>query len=128
MGFNNTWQTWLEGAAHWRRPAGRLLAQVLTDSSVDDGKTGVEIIKRTKGKLSSVTGDAAYDTVAIYNRASSRGAKVVVPTITLGIGHKSRTKIIRTRQDDSSGAEARAQGVEEEVGLPQARHRRELLL
>jgi hypothetical protein len=37
------------------------------DSSVDDAKTGVEIIKMTKGKLRNVTGDAAYDTVAIYN-------------------------------------------------------------
>ncbi|MFT5200623.1 MAG: hypothetical protein ACI87O_003307, partial [Planctomycetota bacterium] len=42
-------------------------------------KTGIDIIKKTKGKLSSVTGDAAYDTVAIYNQACSRGAKVVVP-------------------------------------------------
>jgi hypothetical protein len=34
-------------------------AQVLTDSSGDDAKTGLEIIKKTRGKLSSVTGDAA---------------------------------------------------------------------
>ncbi|MFT5200625.1 MAG: hypothetical protein ACI87O_003309, partial [Planctomycetota bacterium] len=73
------------GKRGWRKlhlgvdRTGRVLAQILTDSSGDDAKTGIEIIKRTKGKLSSVTGDAAYDTVAIYNQACSRGAKVVVP-------------------------------------------------
>ncbi len=54
-------------------------AQVLTDSTGDDTRTGLEIIKKTKGKLASVTGDAAYDTVAIYAQAGARGARVVVP-------------------------------------------------
>jgi hypothetical protein len=55
------------------------MTQVLTDSSGDDAKTGIKVIKKTKGKLVSVTGDAAYDTVAIYKQAESRGANVVVP-------------------------------------------------
>ena len=54
-------------------------AQVLMESSGDDASTGLKVIKKTKGKLSSVTGDAAYDTVAIYDQAASRGARVVVP-------------------------------------------------
>ena len=54
-------------------------AQVLTDSTGDDARTGLEVIKKTKGKLARVTGDAAYDTVAIYDQAGSRGARVVVP-------------------------------------------------
>ncbi|MFT4541595.1 MAG: hypothetical protein ACI835_004056 [Planctomycetota bacterium] len=58
---------------------GQIHAQVLTDSTADDASTGLKIIKRTKGKLSSVTDDAAYDTVAIYDAADARGAKVVVP-------------------------------------------------
>ncbi len=58
---------------------GQIHAQVLTDSSDDDAKTGIKVIKKTKGKLASVTGDAAYDTVAIYEQAGSRGAKVVIP-------------------------------------------------
>ncbi|MFT4542240.1 MAG: hypothetical protein ACI841_003590 [Planctomycetota bacterium] len=58
---------------------GQIHTQVLTDSSGDDAKTGLEIIKKTGGKLSSVTGDAAYDTVAIYKKAGSRGARVVIP-------------------------------------------------
>jgi hypothetical protein len=73
------------GKRGWRKlhlgvdQAGVIQAQVLTDSSGDDAKTGTKIIKKTKGKLRSVTGDAAYDTVAIYKQAGSRGAKVVVP-------------------------------------------------
>ena len=54
-------------------------AQVQTDSSGDDARTGLKVINKTKGKLSSVTGDAAYDTVAIYEQTASRGARVVVP-------------------------------------------------
>ena len=73
------------GKRGWRKlhlgvdRAGRIRAQVLTNSSGDDATTGIEVIKKTKGKLSGVTGDAAYDTVAIYDQAGSRGARVVVP-------------------------------------------------
>ncbi|MFT7679649.1 MAG: hypothetical protein ACI8QC_003653 [Planctomycetota bacterium] len=73
------------GKRGWRKShlgvgrRGMILAQVLTDSSGDDAKTGIKLIKKTKGKLSSVTGDAAYNTVAIYDQAAARGAKVVVP-------------------------------------------------
>jgi IS5 family transposase len=73
------------GKRGWRKlhigvdRAGIIRAQVLTDSTGDDAKTGLEVIKKTKGKLASVTGDAAYDTVAFYDQAASRGARVVVP-------------------------------------------------
>ena len=73
------------GRRGWRKlhlgvdQAGVIQAQILTDSSGDDAKTGVDVIKKTKGKLATVTGDAAYDTVAIYKEAGSHGAKVVVP-------------------------------------------------
>ncbi|MFT4542979.1 MAG: hypothetical protein ACI835_005448 [Planctomycetota bacterium] len=58
---------------------GQIHAQALTYSSVDDASTGLKIIKKTRGKLSSVTGDAAYDSVAIYKKSESRGARVVIP-------------------------------------------------
>jgi hypothetical protein len=73
------------GRRGWRKlhigvdRGGQILAQVLTESFADDSNTGLAIIKATNGKLSSLTGDAAYDTVAIYDRAASRGARVVVP-------------------------------------------------
>jgi hypothetical protein len=60
---------------------GTILAQVMTESTGDDATTGIEIIKQTKGKLSSVTCDAAYDTRAIYQQATSKGARVVVPPV-----------------------------------------------
>ena len=73
------------GKRGWRKlhigvdRAGMIRAQVPTGSSGDDAKTGLMVINKTKGKLTSVTGDAAYDTVAIYDQAESRGARVVVP-------------------------------------------------
>lgn len=39
-------------------------AQVLTASSGDVSSAGLKVTMKTKGKLSNVTGDAAYDTVA----------------------------------------------------------------
>ncbi|MFT5286751.1 MAG: hypothetical protein ACI8TQ_002923, partial [Planctomycetota bacterium] len=73
------------GKRGWRKlhlgvdRSGQIIAQVLTDSSVDDPSIGLKVVNGVRGKLSSVTGDAAYDTIAIYKTASSRGAKVVVP-------------------------------------------------
>ena len=73
------------GKRGWRKlhlgvdQAGVIQAQILTDSASDDGRTGVKIIKKAKGKLRSVTGDAAYDTVAIYKLAELHGTKVVIP-------------------------------------------------
>ncbi|MFT4542233.1 MAG: hypothetical protein ACI835_004700 [Planctomycetota bacterium] len=73
---------------------GQIHAQVLTDSLGDDAKTGLKIIKKTRGKLSSVTGDAAYDTVAICGASDAGGAKVVVPP--------SRTATVSRRQPRSA--------------------------
>jgi hypothetical protein len=52
---------------------------VLTDGSADDAKTGLNLIEAVDGKISRLTADAAYDTIAIYDVAAARGAKVVVP-------------------------------------------------
>ena len=73
------------GKRAWRKlhvgvnRAGVIVAQVVTDSNVDDASTGVDLIKQVDSKLTSITGDAAYDTGAIYDAALERGAKVVVP-------------------------------------------------
>jgi hypothetical protein len=48
---------------------------------VDDAKTGLRLIEDTIGNIASVTADAAYDTIAIYEAARARGAKVVIPPI-----------------------------------------------
>ncbi|MFT7075895.1 MAG: hypothetical protein ACJA0P_001909, partial [Planctomycetota bacterium] len=79
------WAAAKHGERGWRKlhigvdRAGMIRAQVLAGISGDDATTGIKVIKKTKGKLSSITGDAAYGTVAIYNQAGSRGARVVVP-------------------------------------------------
>ncbi len=58
-----------------------IVAHVLTDQTVDDATTGITLIDAVEGALVSVTGDAAYDTVAFYEAAGARRANVVVPPI-----------------------------------------------
>ena len=59
--------------------SGVIVAQVLTDSNVDDASTGLDLIEQVDSRLTSITGDAAYDTGAIHDAALERGARVVVP-------------------------------------------------
>ncbi len=58
---------------------GVIVAHALTEATVDDATTGVELIEAVTGAITSVTADAAYDTVGFYEAASERGAAVVVP-------------------------------------------------
>jgi IS5 family transposase len=59
--------------------SGVIVAQVLTDGSTDDAATARSLIDEVEGSIASVTADAAYDTIAIYDAAGARGAKVIVP-------------------------------------------------
>jgi IS5 family transposase len=74
-----------KGKRGWRKlhlgvdRAGMIVAQVVTDSNVDDGVTGFTLIDRVEGDIAKFTADAAYDTIAIYDAAVERGAEVVVP-------------------------------------------------
>ena len=61
--------------------SGVIVAQALTDAHVDDATTGVTLIEAIDSEISSVTADAAYDTVAVYETAGARGATVVVPPV-----------------------------------------------
>jgi hypothetical protein len=54
---------------------------VLTDAIADDAKTGLRLIEDTAGNIASVTADAGYDTIAIYEASRARGATVIVPPI-----------------------------------------------
>ena len=58
---------------------GVIVAHALTDATVDDATTGVELIEAVNDDITRVTADAAYDTVAFYDAASVRGAIVAVP-------------------------------------------------
>jgi IS5 family transposase len=60
---------------------GVIVAQVLTDSCVDDACVGVAIIEHVAGPLDRVTADGAYDTHEVYDAAAAREAAVVIPPI-----------------------------------------------
>ena len=59
--------------------SGVIVAQALTEANVDDATTAIELINAVDGGVASVTGDAAYDSIAFYEAAGTRGATVVVP-------------------------------------------------
>ncbi|TDJ30035.1 MAG: IS5 family transposase [Gammaproteobacteria bacterium] len=59
--------------------SGMIVAQALTHGSADDAKTALDLIDNVEGGISSFTADAAYDTLAIYNASTARGAEVVIP-------------------------------------------------
>jgi hypothetical protein len=58
---------------------GVIVAQTLTLGSADDAKTALDLIDRVEDDVESLTADAAYDTLAIYDACSARGAEVVIP-------------------------------------------------
>ena len=59
--------------------SGVIVAHALTEATVDDATTGVDLITQVDGDLAVVTADAAYDTIAFYDSATGRDANVVVP-------------------------------------------------
>ena len=74
-----------KGRRGWRKlhlgvdGAGVIVAQSLTDGTVDDSVEGLVLMKSVDQELTSLTADGAYDSFAIYNAARARGAGVVVP-------------------------------------------------
>jgi len=69
-----------------------IVAQELTDSTGDDASTGLRLLDELKADIKSFTGDAAYDTLAIYDAADSRGVKVVVPPFKSAVVSKRRPR------------------------------------
>ena len=59
--------------------AGVIVAHALTEPTVDDATTGIDLIETVDGEIARVTADAAYDTIAFYDAATARSATVVVP-------------------------------------------------
>ena len=59
--------------------SGTIVAHVLTDGNTDDATTALTLIDAVDGDISGFTADGAYNTVAVYEAAGARGAKVVVP-------------------------------------------------
>ena len=75
----------VRGTRSWKKlhlgvdRSGVIIAHALTEGTVDDATTAIELIKAVYGGVASVTGDAAYDSIAFYDAAGARGAAVVVP-------------------------------------------------
>ncbi len=93
-----------KGKRGWRKlhlgvdGSGEIVSQILTNGNADDAKTGVTLIQAVEHDVASVTADAAYDTIAIYEAANERGAKVVVPpTRTATVSRRGRRSASRDR-------------------------------
>ncbi|MFT4649554.1 MAG: hypothetical protein ACI9X4_002794 [Glaciecola sp.] len=89
-----------QGKRGWRKlhigvkGAGEIFAQDLIDRNVDDAETDVELIDSVKDDITCVIGDTAYDTAAIYEAASARGAKVLVPPVRRAVVSRSKLPLL----------------------------------
>ena len=59
--------------------AGVIRAHALTEATVANATTGIDLIEALDADMARVTADGAYDTIAFYETATARGATVVVP-------------------------------------------------
>jgi hypothetical protein len=59
--------------------SGSIVTEALTHGSADDAKTALDLIGTIEDDIASFTADSAYDTIAIYDAAEARNAKVIVP-------------------------------------------------
>ncbi len=84
---------------------GVIVAQVLTDGHADDAAQMGELLDAVEGDITSVVADAAYDTVAVYDAASARGAKALVPP--------TRTAVVSRRRPRSAARDRTIKRVEE---------------
>jgi len=78
--------------------SGVIVAEVLTDGDVNDAKTALDLIDEVKCDVRSITADAAYDTLAIYDAAAARRIEVVVPPTKSAT--RSRQRRFRTSARD----------------------------
>ena len=73
------------GRRGWRKlylgvdQSGAIRVHTLTEATGDDATTALDLLTAVQGPLVRITADAAYDTVAVYETATARGATVVIP-------------------------------------------------
>jgi hypothetical protein len=74
-----------KGRRGWRKlhlgvdGTGIIVARALTDGNVDDASSALNFIDNLESKVSSLTADTAYDTIAFYEAGCACGADVIVP-------------------------------------------------
>ena len=59
--------------------SGGIRVHTLTEETGEDATTALDLLTAVEGPLVRITADAAYDTVAVYETATARGATVVIP-------------------------------------------------
>jgi hypothetical protein len=77
--------------------SGVIIAEILTEGTADDARTALGLIDKMDG-VASLTADSAYDTIAIYDAAEARNAKVIVPprrTATRSKRSRARDRTVR---------------------------------
>ena len=79
--------------------AGVIVAQALSDAN-----TAIDLIKAVERNISSFTGDAAYDTIAVYDAAEARGAEVIVPP--------TKTAVVSRRRPNSGSRDRTVEKVQ----------------
>jgi hypothetical protein len=57
--------------------AGVIVARALTEPTVDDATTGIDLIRKVDDEIARVTADAAYDTVASESNDRAWSTRVV---------------------------------------------------
>ena len=73
------------GRRGWRKrhlgvdQSGVILVHTLTEATGDDATSALDLLNAVDSPIVGVTADAAYDTVAVYETATARGATVVIP-------------------------------------------------
>ena len=73
------------GRRGWRKlhrgvdQSGAIRVHTLTEATGDDATTALDLLIAVEGPLVRITADAAFDTVAVYETATARGATVVIP-------------------------------------------------
>jgi hypothetical protein len=98
--------------------SGSIVAEILTNGNANDSNAALNLIDGMTAPFASFTADAAYDTIAIYDVAEARDAKVIVPP------RKTAIKSRRPRARDRTARRA----MEEGIGVSPAGTRREHLL
>jgi transposase len=96
------------GTREWRKlhlgvdEQGFIVAHRVTESHVDDASVVPELLKQIRCPIDRFTADGAYDTTAVYDLLTNKGAQVVVPPV----------RNARLSKSEEPGARARNATVE----------------
>ncbi len=84
--------------------SGVIVAELLTEGDAHDSNTALDLLGTIEDDIASFTADSAYDTIAIYDAAEARKAKVIVPP------RKTATRSKRSRARDRTVRRVRKVG------------------